>query len=166
MHVVSSFDKLERPYDEEQRAKIRTLPPGGDLRTMVGSEVWSVFRTAGPNLLGSKYATVLFHKAKPGHLGDYVRAQVQHYLPINEELVRYGVRSAWHSFGVMYPGGVGREYDWVTFDCFEKFDAPAGDTTAGIARERVAAASNAVAEHRDTVRNEYWQLLDRTAPKQ
>lgn len=165
MHVFSSFGKLERMYDEEQTAMIRKLPPAGPLRTMVANELWSVFRTAGPDLLGSKYATVLFHKAKPGHLGDYLRAQAQHYQPINEELVKTGVRSAWHSFGLLYPSGTAHDYDWVTFDCFSKFDAPAGDTTAGISRDRVAAAGKAVSEHRDTVRNEYWQLLDRTDPK-
>ena len=163
MHVFSSFQKLERMYDEEQQAKIRTLPPAGPLRTMVDSQIWSVFRTAGPDLLSSKYAEVLFHKAKPGHLGDYLRAQSEHYAPINEELVKSGVRNAWHSFGLMFPGGTEREYDWVTFDCFEKFDAVAGDTTAGIDRQRVAAAAKAVSQHRDTVRAEYWQLLDRTA---
>jgi hypothetical protein len=98
MHVVSSFDKLERMYDEEQTAKISTLPPANPLRAMVDSQVWSVYRTAGPSLLGSKYATVLFQKAKPGHLGDYLSAQTKHYAPINEELVKSGVRSAWHSF--------------------------------------------------------------------
>ncbi len=65
----------------------------------------------------------------------------------------------------MYPSGIGREYDWVTFDCFDRFDAPATNTAAGIDPERLAAATKAVRAHRDLVRNEYWQLVNRTAPK-
>jgi hypothetical protein len=164
MHVYPSFAKIGEPYDEEQMARIATFPPAGDIRKMVRSEIWALYRTAG-DLLSSKYATVLFHKAKPGQLGAYLDAQKEHYLPINQELVKSGVRKSWHSFGVWYPSGTANTYDWVTYDGYEAFDAPAGNTTAGIAPERVAAASRAVSAHRDTVRNEYWQLVRRVPPQ-
>lgn len=163
--VYGPFAKMERPYDEDQITKIRSFPRAEEIRKLVRGEVWYLYRTVGIDLLASKFATVLFHKAKPGQLYDYLRAQKEHYVSINEDLVKSGVRKAWHSLGVMYPSGSRREYDWVTFDCFDKFDAPAGNTTAGIDAQRVAAATKAVSEHREVVRNEYWQLVNRTAPK-
>lgn len=65
----------------------------------------------------------------------------------------------------MYPSGSQREYDWLSFDGFDRFDAPATNTAAGIDSQRLSAANQAVTAHRDTVRSEYWQLVDRTAPK-
>lgn len=163
--VFGPFAKMEAPYDEAQIARIGTFPNANEIRKSVRNEVWRLYRTAGPQLFASKFANVLFHKARPGQLADYLRAQTQHYAPINEELVKSGVRSSWHSLGIMYPGGSRREYDWVTWDGFEKFDAVAGDTTAGIDPQRVAAAGNAVSAHRDTVQAEYWRLADRTSAK-
>jgi hypothetical protein len=163
--VLGRFAKMESPYDEAQIKKMDSFPRAEDSRKLVRSEVWTVYRTAGPELFASKFATVLFHKARPGQLGDYLRAQTEHYAPINEELVKSGVRKAWHSLGIVYPSGAGREYDWVTFDGFDRFDAPAGDTTAGIDPQRVAAAGKAVSAHRDIVQNEYWRLIDRTSSK-
>ena len=165
MTVYSPFAKMERPYDEDQMAKIRSFPRALDIRKVVRAELWYLYRAAGSDFLGSKFATVLFHKAKPGQLGDYLRAQREHYVSINEDLVKSGVRKAWHSLGVLFPAGAPREYDWVTFDCFDKFDAPVGNTTAGIDPQRLAAANKAVSAHRDVVRGEYWQLVNRTAPQ-
>jgi len=163
--VLGPFAKMESPYDEAQIAKMDSFPPAGDSRKLVRSEVWSVYRTAGPELFASKFATVLFHKARPGQLGDYLRAQTEHYAPINEALVKSGVRKAWHSLGIVYPSGTRGEYDWVTFDGFDRFDAPVGNTTAGIDPARVTAAGKAVSAHRDTVKNEYWELADRVGSK-
>lgn len=163
--VLGPFAKMESPYDKAQIAKMDSFPQAEDSRKLVRSEVWSVYRTAGPELFASKFATVLFHKARPGQLGDYLRAQREHYVPINEELVKSGVRKAWHSLGIVYPSGTRREYDWVTFDGYDRFDAPVGNTTAGIDPERVTAAGKAVSAHRDTVANEYWQLVDRVGSK-
>lgn len=164
MMVFPSFAKIGEPYDEEQMAKIGAFPLANDIRKIVRSEIWFLYRSAG-DLLTSKYATVLFHKAKPGQIGEYLRAQRELYLPINEELVKSGVRKSWHSLGVMYPSGTANDHDWVTYDGYEAFDAPAGNTVAGIAPERVTAANRAVSAHRDVVRNEYWQLMRRTPPK-
>lgn len=164
MMVFPSFAKIREAYDEQQVAKIGKFPPANDIRKLVRSEIWSVYRSVG-DLLASKYATVLFHKARPGQLSDYLRAQTEHYVPINEELVKSGVRKSWHSLGVWYPSGTGNNYDWVTWDGFETFDAPAGNTAVGIAPERLTAAGRAVSAHRETFRNEYWELMRRTPPR-
>ncbi len=165
MTVFSPLAKIERPYDEDQTAKIGSFPRALEIRKTVRRELWNLHRTAGTDVLASKFATVLFHKAKPGQLGDYLRAQQEHYVSINEDLVKSGVRKAWHSLGVLFPAGSRREYDWVTFDCFDRFDALTGNTAAGIDPQRLAAAIKAVSEHREVVRGEYWQLANRTAPK-
>lgn len=163
--VFGPFAKMESPFDETQIAKMDSFPKAEDSRKLVRSEVWGVYRTAGPGLFASKFATVLFHKARPGQLGDYLRAQTEHYLPINQDLIKSGVRKAWHSLGVAYPSGVRVEYDWVTMDGFDRFDAPVGNTAAGIDAERLRAAGSAVSAHRDTVKNEYWELVDRVGSK-
>ena len=165
MTVFSTFAKMERSYDEDQIAKIRSFPLAQEIRKIVRDEIWYLHLTAGTDFLASKYATVLFHKAKLGQLGDYLRAQKENYVSINEDLIKSGVRKAWHSLGVMYPSSSRREYDWVTFDCFDRFDAPVVNTVAGIDPQRLSAANKAVSAHREVVLNEYWQLVNRTAPK-
>ena len=164
MHVFPSFDKMERLYDPEQLAKIRTLPPAGELRHIVRHEIWSLGQIVG-NPLGGKFMDVRFHKAKAGGEHDYVRAVKEYWTPINADMIKRGVRTGWYFFSVMFPGGSQRSYDWVTFDALPTFGAVGSDTFAGVDEQKLRDAARLSSNGRDTVLNEYWRQVDATTPK-
>jgi hypothetical protein len=165
MHIFSSFDKMERTYSDEQIAKIRTFPNASDLREMVRYEIWDLGATAGPNTVVGTFADVRFNKEKSGRGAEYARAVRDLWKPLNEDMVKKNVRQGWFWFSVMYPGGSGRPYDWVTFDFLDKFADVAGNTFAGADDQKLNEAVRVSSEARDTVVQEYWRLVDHTSPK-
>lgn len=164
MHVFSSFDKMESLYDAEEVAKIRTFPPANEMRELVRSEIWSLDQMVG-NPLAGKYMEVRFHKAKVGRESDYIRAVQEHWMPMNADVVKRGIRTGWYFFSVMFPGGSQRSYDWVTFDALPSFGSVAKDTFAGVGEKKLTEALRLSSGARDTVLNEYWQQVDTTISK-
>jgi hypothetical protein len=165
MHIFSSFDKMEQSYDDAQQAKIQKFPNANALREMVRYEIWTLGLAAGGDPVAGKFADVRFNKAMPGRGQDYVRAARELWMPLNQDMVKKGVRQGWLWFSVMFPGGSNRPYDWVTFDSLERFSDIAGNTFAGADENRLNLAGRISAEARDTVVREYWRLVDRTSPK-
>jgi len=164
MHIFPSFAKMESLYESDQIAKIRTFPPANDLRQMVRYEIWSLDQIVG-NPLAGKFMDVRFHKAKPGGESDYIRAVREHWMPMNADLSKRGVRTGWYFFSLLFPGGSQRNYDWVTFDALPNFGAVATNTFAGVEEKKLAEAVRLSSKARDTVVNEYWRQVDATTPK-
>jgi hypothetical protein len=162
--VFDTFDKMETLFDATQRDKLRSMPSAEALRKTARRELWSLYHTAGEELLAKNFAMVYFHRTRPGKFAEHAKS-LRDWKEINEQLMKTGVRQGWQAFSLMFPRGSGLPYNVVTFDHFDKFGAVAGNTVQGIEATRMSEVMKFSNEARETVRGEYWRLVDRTGKR-
>ncbi len=72
-----------------------------------------------------KYSYVMLEyiKATPGKTPDYVRLELDVWKLVHQDRVKNGKIASWKLYGVRYPNGDGREYDFVAVTEFPDFAA-------------------------------------------
>lgn len=112
-----------------------------------------------------KYLQVNFMKVKQGQGSAYLNMENTIWKPVHEELAKAGLKSGWSVWNVVYPGGYGTDYQYLTVDDLSEFkqieiagyESAFGKVHAG---KNVDELMNQTNNSRIMVRSELWELLD------
>lgn len=118
-------------------------------------------QSAGPP---SRIYVVDFMKVEPGDDDRYVDLETKWWKPVHARRIRDGSMHAWSLYRVRYPDGVAKEYDFVTVNVFDSFEASEMDPLALLAEVHVdgdtAAIEKETLDSRRMVRGEIWYRID------
>lgn len=70
-----------------------------------------------------RYVTIDYYKAAAGKAQDYVRLELDLWKPIHQDRLNNGKITSWKLYGVRYPNGDEREYDYTVMTEFPEFAA-------------------------------------------
>jgi L-rhamnose mutarotase len=112
-----------------------------------------------------KYLQVNFMKVKQGEENAYINVENSVWKPVHEELAKTGSKSGWSVWSIIYPGGYGTEYQYLTVDDFSEFtqikmagyESAFGKVHAG---KNPAELMDQTNKSRILVRSELWESLD------
>ena len=112
-----------------------------------------------------KYLQINFMKVKQGEGNMYLNMENSIWKPVHEELTKAGLKSGWSVWNVIYPGGSGTDYQFITVDDLSEFtqikmggyESAFGKVHAGKDVDELMSQTN---NSRILVRSELWELLD------
>lgn len=175
--TMTFFDNpanLEDPWAGIDPSKILTgrdtdkdMQETGESRDLVKSNL--IFRQdevvpeGGPGEV--KYIEINYMKVKPGNDAAYLDFEKNIWNPIHKEFTNSGARAGWSLWNMVYPGGSGNDYQYITANYFSEFNKiGTGDYDAAV--KKVHPGKNTdefdqkALQTRDMVRIELWQVVD------
>jgi hypothetical protein len=162
--------KLEKVYNVD----VGKIHPGKDndkayqetlkSREMVKSNLIEM-NTSINSKVQYKYLQVNFMKTKQGEESAYVDIENSIWKPVHQELANAGLKSGWSVWSVVYPGGSGTDYQFLTVDDLSEFkqiemvgyESVFNKVHTG---KNVDELINLTNNSRILVRSELWELLD------
>jgi len=153
-------------FTDEQLRRVTELQSGvvrNSLRDEVKTDVLGQYSSAGT--LNAPWLLCSFIKSKPGMEQDARADQTKLYKPLRDAQLKAGRRSqkGWAAALVRWPTGANVEYDLMTADAFDTFEAVNAPDNVGFEAQS-AEAARIVATHKVTVKRELWQLIISTDP--
>jgi len=107
---------------------------------------------------------VNFMKANPGKVQEHLQLERETWKPVHQERIRAGQMRSWALYGVQYPFGSAREYDFVTIDTYASLADAERDISALFAKVHPGASLLEVGPRteaaRNLVRGEVWSRID------
>ncbi|HYG17348.1 MAG TPA: hypothetical protein VD816_00400 [Ohtaekwangia sp.] len=95
-------------------------------------------------------------------LRGFLQTEKEQWLPIHQELIRQGRKTAWYLYRVRYPEGIDKKYDYVRFDVFtdwKQVEAPYRDLAAVVAKVHPRLKSDELIAHRAASGTIVWEQL-------
>lgn len=134
-------------------------------RQLVKSELFQNLASVGEPESPSPFIQVDCMQVKEGNAGMYVEVETELWQPLHQELVNAGQRNFWGLYALWYPGGTGREYQYVTVNAVSDFTKLASfDYEAAFEKAHPGKDVNEAMEKttasRSLVRSELWELVD------
>lgn len=164
------LSKLEKVYNVD----VEKIHPGKDIQktyqeTLKSRELVKrnllVMNSTINSTVPYKYLQVNFMNVKQGEGNVYINVENSVWKPVHEELARAGSKSGWSVWSVIYPGGSGTDYQFLTVDDFSEFtqiemagfESAFGKVHAGKNVDELMKQTN---NSRILLRSELWELLD------
>jgi hypothetical protein len=157
-------------------ALFKELHPNGDagaflatqreLRTIVNEQIFYQLDAVESNPpVPTRYVRLDYMKSKPGKTDDYLRIEREDWMPFHQTLVKDGQLSGWGLWQVVFPGGTGLPYDFVTSNRYSTYaQVLATDYENTLKKTNPSKKPdeifNRTTQSRDIVRTELWEVME------
>lgn len=137
-----------------------------ELRTMVREHVLYQLEALEPNPpVPSRYVRLDYMKTRPGKTSDYLKLEREDWMPFHQTLINDGQCSGWGLWQVVFPGGTGLPYDYVTSNRYSTYAQVLATDYEKTFKKATPAKNvndvfNRTTQSRDIVKSELWEVVE------
>ncbi|HEU5148687.1 MAG TPA: hypothetical protein VFT90_18295 [Chryseosolibacter sp.] len=137
-----------------------------ELRTVVRESIFYQLEAVEPNPpVPARYVMIGYMKAKPGKQSDYLNIERNEWIPVHQRLLTEGQSAGWGLWQVVFPGGTGSTYDYVTSNRYSTYDQVLQVNYEAMFKKvrpgaNVTDILNRTTASRDLVRSELWEVVE------